>query len=268
MQPRRSVVLAWMFQVLPALIIWHLWKARNGFNYDGVRPSLQFTCSSICTDLRQLAHIRFPALDLQRMGWLEFVSRGEMVKVRLKGMPVYWDKPRLQEYKLNTDGSLLQNGCGGGGGVLRDRNGRMIFAFTEAYSEVSVLAAEMRALITGLQMCTDRGLNSVQIEVDSKLLVQMFKKEMSVPIKLRCLVRRLWQLGGQLSIQHCFRQGNSVADALAAMGSAGVSAKFLSFDLLPRHIRGFCNMDRFCIPSFRFRKVSVAGGACLNSFED
>lgn len=72
------------------------------------------------------------------------------------------------------------------------------------------------------------------------------------------LFRRLKQFGDDwVSVQHCYRQGNTVADALAAMGSDGTVTMFQSFVQLSRHIRGLCSMDRLHIPSFRFTKSLV-----------
>lgn len=43
---------------------------------------------------------------------------------------VLWEKPLIGIYKLNTDGSLMHNpGRIGGGGILRDIQGKLVYAF-------------------------------------------------------------------------------------------------------------------------------------------
>lgn len=75
--------------------------------------------------------------------------------------------------KLNTDDSSHGNlGPGGGGKVIRDPNGDVMFAFAEYYGSTSFLQAEARAPCTGLEICALKGLSrsGIVVETDSKIL--------------------------------------------------------------------------------------------------
>lgn len=180
------------------------------------------------------------------------------MKARVRGWLVVWRKPLSASVKLNTDGSLLQDGRGGSGGVLQDEGGRVIFAFSESYNNVSVLYAEFHAMLIGVEMCWSRGLSSVQVESDSMILVQILLGKVGVPFKVRPLHQRLQRFWGCIgSVQHSFRQGNLVADALVARGVLGQLGVYETFQALPRDIRGLCAMDRMQIPSFRFKRFPL-----------
>lgn len=76
---------------------------------------------------------------------------------------VLWEKPRVGFVKLNTDGCLkrleIPSGDSSGGGILRDHEGDVLFTFHEYHgtSCCSALAAELKALLTGLKICHERG---------------------------------------------------------------------------------------------------------------
>nr|XP_027088746.1 uncharacterized protein LOC113710101 [Coffea arabica] len=85
---------------------------------------------------------------------------------------VVWTKPPAHQSKLNTDASVV-NGRAAGGGVLRDSDGRLIFAFYKEFGETGVLEAEAMALQEGLRECVARGVQGVLGEVDSVVLVSL-----------------------------------------------------------------------------------------------
>uniref|UniRef100_A0A0V0HXN1 Putative ovule protein n=1 Tax=Solanum chacoense TaxID=4108 RepID=A0A0V0HXN1_SOLCH len=48
----------------------------------------------------------------------------------IKVIPVLWERPCNGVYKLNTDRSVLNNPDKiGGGGILRDHQGKLVYAF-------------------------------------------------------------------------------------------------------------------------------------------
>ena len=94
---------------------------------------------------------------------------------------VCWELPFQGICKLNTDGCLLGNpGPSGGGGVLRDSSGDLLFGFSIPLGEMTSLQAETKSLLYGVQQCLLRGVSRVQVEVDSLLLVNV------LPGKSRC----------------------------------------------------------------------------------
>ena len=83
---------------------------------------------------------------------------------------VNWSKPVSSQLKLNM-GASVRNGRAFRSWLLRDHEGKMIFAFYKEFSEEDVLMAECLSLLHGLQLCLRRNLDSFQVEVNSQVLV-------------------------------------------------------------------------------------------------
>ena len=64
---------------------------------------------------------------------------------------VGWESPVQGMWKLNTDGCSLGNlGKSGGGGVLRDAFGELVFGFSIPLGKVTSLQAETKSLVYGV----------------------------------------------------------------------------------------------------------------------
>lgn len=60
---------------------------------------------------------------------------------------VRWCKPSPGWFKLNTDGSVnVERNSGGGGGIIREVDGRWVAGFGRRLPEVMVIAAEFHAV--------------------------------------------------------------------------------------------------------------------------
>lgn len=99
------------------------------------------------------------------------VEKAPTKKVRM----VRWEKPGIGLFKLNTDASVTSARCSGGG-VLRDGNGKVVFAFYKEFGESSVLEAETNAFFF-LKLCKDRGYKNILVEVDSEALVRLVRSQ-------------------------------------------------------------------------------------------
>ncbi|KAH0740560.1 hypothetical protein KY290_033603 [Solanum tuberosum] len=96
-----------IIQTLPIVICWNLWKNICSAKYGGKK-------SSVYKEIR--------------------VTR------------VIWKLPPPNRYKLNTDGSALHNpGKIGGGGILRDEQGIIIYAFVVPFGVGTNNQAEVQA---------------------------------------------------------------------------------------------------------------------------
>ena len=86
-------------------------------------------------DLQDLIISQFPSLQTESIGesWKEVVHNVSKVTLPIHARYVRWTRPPVGGYKLNFDGALKDQFRAGRGGMLRDSNGRMFFAFTEFY---------------------------------------------------------------------------------------------------------------------------------------
>ncbi|CAI9758516.1 unnamed protein product [Fraxinus pennsylvanica] len=169
---------------------------------------------------------------------------------------VTWKKPMVGRAKLNIDGSSLGNpgqAGGGGGGVIRNDKGMVLAAFATNFGIASNNEAELRALLEGLKFCQHIGVFHVDVECDSKIVVEWM-------LKCKCIVWYLWDFWEELlnlmnlfeiQVSHQFREGNQVADLLAKMGAHGVTQRFTSGTDLPMYARGLARLDRIGVPYIR-----------------
>ncbi|KAM3344039.1 hypothetical protein P3S68_026130 [Capsicum galapagoense] len=68
--------------------------------------------------------------------------------------PVYWSKPPSNMVKLNSDGSALTNpGKIGAGGIIRDHNRDLIYAYATPLGQGTNNQAEVESAILGLSWC-------------------------------------------------------------------------------------------------------------------
>lgn len=81
-------------------------------------------------------------------------------------------RPCSNHLKLNLDGSSLGNSSPtGGGGVLQDYGGNLIFGFSKFIGSCSSNKAELQAVIEGLKLCHLLGHMFIDIECDSLVVV-------------------------------------------------------------------------------------------------
>ncbi|XP_071939796.1 uncharacterized protein [Coffea arabica] len=230
-----SVFVAWYFTspsssknhiraFMPVVVCWFLWLARNQERYHGVRWGSDRIIHEVDDFLEQLGRAN-------RLHRSHFTGDADCELLRLIKSPprrrtpraIAWVKPPLGVLKFNSDASVNQ-GRASGGGLLRDYQGKVIFAFYKEFGEQDVLSAESLALLFGLQLCLQRGLRPSLVEVDFKALVQLVVSGAiakwplcNILRKIRCLLE-----GFSASVSHIFREANSSADRLAAVGAGGV----------------------------------------------
>ncbi|XP_027174512.1 uncharacterized protein LOC113774142 [Coffea eugenioides] len=153
MSSSRSEKGRFLFFVLPSLICWHIWKARNKAYYEGVQMRLGRICHDILIDMKGVVEVQFN----QRLGVQTFLQLYEgtahpppCYSVQLVG----WRVTEEGTLTLNTDGCSKGNpGVSGGGGILRDSLGLPLFVFSTYFGETSSLRAEVLALATRLRLC-------------------------------------------------------------------------------------------------------------------
>ncbi|XP_060186967.1 uncharacterized protein LOC132640256 [Lycium barbarum] len=104
-------------------------------------------------------------------------------------------KDRGTENDSHGDGSRRTEGPIGAGGICRDHLGNLIMAFQQSLGTGSSNLAEAKAAMIGLKWCKEYGV--------PWLLQEVFNESRKVIDESNCI------------IQHCYREGNQVVDALA-----------------------------------------------------
>ena len=85
-----------------------------------------------------------------------------------------WKKPPVEWCKLNTDGTSLGNpGKAGGGGIIRDSEGRWVKGFARSIGFTASIIVELWALRDGLLLADQIGVQNLWIELDAKVVVEL-----------------------------------------------------------------------------------------------
>ncbi|RLN08738.1 uncharacterized protein C2845_PM11G02650 [Panicum miliaceum] len=134
---------------------------------------------------------------------------------------VRWTPPRPGWYKLNFDGSVRHDGSGRAsiGGAIRDCAGRIVAAFAERTGHAPIGVVEARALIRGLRLAHESGfIDRLFVEGDDLTLVRLLRGESRQTRISRDMEEHILELLGRFrggcEVQHIYREGNQVADAL------------------------------------------------------
>ncbi|XP_012842406.1 PREDICTED: uncharacterized protein LOC105962639 [Erythranthe guttata] len=135
----------------------------------------------------------------------------------LKGIWIKWQPPFPPKVKLNVDGSMKGEFCSGGG-VVCISTGNVVQEFSHFYGKGSLLFAEAQAILDGLIICQELGVEELIFESDSKLVLDMILNKATVAWEIHYIISCIRQLlkdswGGQ----HVYREANGVADELAKL---------------------------------------------------
>ncbi|KAH9798495.1 reverse transcriptase domain-containing protein [Citrus sinensis] len=165
---------------------WRLWFWRNHYMVEGKLVD----SSTISMDI------------MARASEIHRVNKSHMSQQpRRKEIFIGWQPPPWPWCKLNTDGSVRNEGNAGAGGVIRDSIGYWISGFCMNIGECPVVMAELWGLYQGLILAWDAGIKRLLVEVDSLCISQMISKQEVVPnvfyalvVAVRDLLSRNWQV--------------------------------------------------------------------------
>ncbi|KAK4339966.1 hypothetical protein RND71_041428 [Anisodus tanguticus] len=118
-----------------------------------------------------------------REGWHQICTTCDAVIEQRISKIVKWIKPSSQTVKLNRDGSCTQGMCGGGG-IVRNNQGRVIFAYSIPLVPGTSNIAEAAAMLFGLKWCATNGFKSALGETDSLLITNYIRREWKMPWKI------------------------------------------------------------------------------------
>ena len=85
----------------------------------------------------------------------------------------------------------------------------------------SIIMAECVALIDGILVATHNGFSNLEIEGDSKVIINCYNKKGSSPSSIILLMEDIWRLSHNPNIYNCchiYREANRTVDCLAKKG--------------------------------------------------
>ncbi|CAN1156973.1 Putative ribonuclease H protein At1g65750 [Linum perenne] len=167
---------------------WYLWKVRNEWIFSGTES----TAASTARRIQVWNFVVSSAIDHQYL-----ITKATPVRTRADG------------------------GKAAVGGLIRNSEGRCLHAFCTNLGKCSIMRAELRGIIIGLQIAWENGFRKVDARVDYQAILTLIKDNESATHQhvvdiavLRELLEREWDV----TISHIYREGNFAADYLANLG--------------------------------------------------
>ena len=115
LRPAKNKWLRLVYQVLPSLICWHLWKARNVALWEGKVLTAMQVHRFVLSDLCVIFQVHYKDMEVGRYSWPSFYASLVGWKKPTKVILDRWIPPVLKFLKLNTDGYSLGNPGRSGG---------------------------------------------------------------------------------------------------------------------------------------------------------
>ena len=182
--------------------IWNLWKQRNG---------MVFNNSTLNVNLHRVS--KNQALEF-------YYGVGKLKSQRNKVVcTVSWGKPPSGWCKLNTDEAFLGNPSKvGGGGIIRDSEGRWVKGFARSIGFTTSIIAKFWALRDGLLLANQIGVQNLVIELDAKVVMELVQSETTSNAFYSSLLTDCMSLLGRFQhckVQHVFCEVNRAVGARA-----------------------------------------------------
>lgn len=122
-------------------------------------------------------------------------------------------------YLLKCDGGCRNPSLGAGGAVLWNHEHKVIFEQGILLNDaVTNNVAEYTGVLLGLRLALQHSVKKIRVQLDSKLIVMQVKGEWQINaehlIPLYKQVKQLQSQFEEFSIEHCYRECNTIADAV------------------------------------------------------
>ncbi|KAI3463725.1 hypothetical protein Pfo_020388 [Paulownia fortunei] len=242
--------------IIPMFILWFLWEARNDAKHRDKRMNSTVIIGKVSSRIHYLVqgkvlthkHWKGDLFLASRLGF-----HFSPVKVPIPKL-VVWRMPMNEWVKLNTDGASRGNPGEAGIGVLRDSQGRFIFAYYKYIGIASNVCAELHAIYIGLEYCKENGFKKIMVETDAQVALQILSSHESCNWQFQHIKTKIRNIQNELEIQmmHIFCEGNQPADWCANFACDYKASGFLPPHELHGRLRGLLKFDRLGYPSLGF----------------
>ncbi|CAN1215673.1 Putative ribonuclease H protein At1g65750 [Linum perenne] len=137
---------------------WILWKARNEDIFDNKRVTSDQLRLRV---LHWIAGVR-ETMRAESHVLSEVVTRRRETLLRWIPDPDQW-------VTVNCDCSVIQpHGLAACGGIIRNSHGRRLAVFAANLGVCTIMRAELRAVVLGLELAWEMGMRKIQLQIDSQ----------------------------------------------------------------------------------------------------
>ncbi|KAL6578151.1 hypothetical protein OROMI_010479 [Orobanche minor] len=207
--------------------VWGFFHSLMGWPNDKRMKNIPFTSDRVCSRIWNYIET-IKVVGKHRFGfWKDaenithFLGIKVDFRIARKVSMVHWLKPPIGWMKLNTDGAARGNpGLAAAGGIIRDSCGKPLLCFWEFIGAQSNTFADLHGIWRGLQLCCEKGIDNIWVEVDSAIALRMIHNNSTSQWQSQAIISKIHILLDKLNTRfsHIFREGNSVADFLANQG--------------------------------------------------
>ncbi|XP_009784324.2 uncharacterized protein [Nicotiana sylvestris] len=244
-----------IFQELPSIILWELWKRRNSYKH-GEAVTIRRVIYQVSTIIQSLVRLRKPGLVNVPQIWPNLLHMMEHYTPPLKVTKVLWEMPPQGWIKVNCDGASRGNpGRSSIGYALRDDEGDIKYACGKLIHDTTNNVAEALEIVEALKYCEEKGFAQVILQTDSLLLKNAIEGIWAVPWVIAEYVEDIVHVMTRMhvNLSHIMREGNCLADHLAnhAIDIGNIQAHcFQELDIKGRKI---LNNDKLQCPYLRVK---------------
>eukprot|EP00253_Pinus_taeda_P007130 PITA_07130 len=246
-RPYKSELLNRLWNIIPGLILWSIWKERNKRILKNQGSQIEDIWKRLCGNLQETLMLRswsqedLPSQTNEKSildNWQLVLPQELQKHDRAKSSSINnckWQVPPKNSYKLNFDGASKGNpGTIGFGGIIRNHEGSLLQIYFGNIGWDTNNSAELEGLWQGLTLAWNLNLQPLVMEGDSQILINMAKhlqngsqaNKIATSWRLEARLKDIEHLlrnNRVISFMHTKRGGNKVTDLLANIGVENAS---------------------------------------------
>lgn len=212
-----------------ATTLWWSWKWRNYFVF-GRRKDIPINTGAFL-----LGRVKETWLAAQEKTDCNTLKSKTKIEVFVR-----WISPPPDWVCLNTYGaSKGAPRLASGGGVLRDSRGMFIHGFSTNFGICSTDRAELAAMEIGLKLAQSLGIRKLLIQMDNKACIEVLNNLTYQGGECYYILNNCRRIIGsrewETRFNHCYPEGNKVADKLANLGVVQ-GERVVYFDVPPHEV--------------------------------
>ncbi|KAF9596486.1 hypothetical protein IFM89_012217 [Coptis chinensis] len=164
-----------LIKVYICATIGYIWTERNNRRFNGMFSNPTVISNMLLRDMKHYFEVQVEELkDIKSLRVFANQIGLSFKYKKATTKQVRWLLPPTGYIKLNCDGSMNMEDVGYGG-MARNEQGHVIFAFSGGGDVHSILFQELKTIQTGISLCIDLGYRRIIVASDSLRAIQIFK---------------------------------------------------------------------------------------------